>query len=222
MATLETLIARVKRIIQDPGFSDDEITEYLNEGLQKVAGGMRRPDSSTLTQPLPWLYEVDDVMTTTTYQVQLPTDYQRDVVAAIVDRSGYKVELSIYDSFQEFVSVYPGLNLAGDVNAIAVKGRYLCYQWVPATSTAITVHYHRYPEYMSQNTDEPDGLPDFLHIPILVNYACKEIFSIIEDGIDGSAFNTTKYTQRFWDAMLDLEAAIAAEAPPFSFFVKGS
>lgn len=211
---LDKLIQQVDRITQDNDFDSTTITDYLNRGMLEIAGGIRRADSSTITQPLPLLFTVGTVSTTDTYKVALPVDYHRDIVFA-VDYLGR--ELTIYDSFIEFMKVYPALNATGMVNALAIKGRDLYYQGIPDTVRVITLHYHRYPVDMVDGNDEPDGLPPNFH-NILVDYACKEFFSIIEDGIDGKAINTMKYEQRFQRGLEALEASIAAEAAPFSYF----
>lgn len=211
---LEVLTERVDKIVQDNDFDSDAIAVYLNRGMLEIAGGMKRPDSSVLTQPLPLLFTVGTVATTTTFKASLPVTYQRDLVFAI-DYLGR--ELSIYDSFVEFSKVYRLMNAVGAVNAVAVKGRDLYYQNIPAVSELIMVHFHRYPVDMVSSTDVPDGLPPSFH-DMLVSYACKEIYSIIEDGVDGKMVNTMKYEQKFQRSLDSLEASIAAEAAPFSFF----
>ena len=215
MATLASLTEEVKRIVSDKSFTDDDIMTYLNRGILEIAGGIKRLDSSTLTQPLPLLYTIGTVLTTPLATAALPTDYQRALVF-VSDKEGR--ELSIYDSFVEFVKTYPLLNAPGFLNAVGIKGKTLYYQNIPAVPEAVTIHYHRYPVDMVSGNDEPDGIPLELQSSLLVNYACMEIYTLKEEGIDGSMFNTQKYEKRFWDAMGALEASIAAEAPPFSFF----
>jgi hypothetical protein len=211
---LDELVERVTDIVQDDDFDEDVIITYLNRGMLEIAGGIRRPDSSVLTQPLPLLFTIGTVATTTTFKAILPATYQRDVVFAI-DSLGR--ELSIYDSFIEFSQTYGLMTAAGSLNAVAVKGRDLYYQNIPAVSELITIHYHRYPVDMVAGTDTPDGLPSNYH-DILVDYACREIYTLEEDGIDGNNFNTMKYEKRFQRVLDALEASIAAEAAPFRFF----
>lgn len=216
MATLSELRYEVSKIIQDSSFNDDTIDSYLNRGMLEIAGGIRRPDSSVITMPLPQLFEIGTITTTATFKTSLPVDYQRDVVMAI---DKYNRIIPIYDSFMEFARVYPGMIATGAINAIAVKGREIYYQGVPASPENITIHYHRYPVDMIGDNDEPDGIPKNLHIPLLVNFACKEIYSLIEDGMDGAMPNTAKYEAKFMAALDRLEASISADAEPFSFTV---
>jgi hypothetical protein len=211
---LDEMVERIVKIVQDDDFDEDTITAYLNRGMLVIAGGVRRPDSSVLTQPLPLLFTIGTVATTTTFKASLPATYQRDVVFAI-DSLGR--ELPIYDSFIEYSQTYGLMTSAGALNSVAIKGRDLYYQNIPAASELITIHFHRYPVDMVAGTDTPDGLPPNFH-EILVDYACREISTLKEDGIDGSNFNTMKYEQRFQRGLDALEASIAAEAAPFRFF----
>jgi len=212
--TLEELIERVKEAVEDDDF-DDRIIDWLNRGVLLIAGGIRRNDSSVLTQPLPGLYEIGTVSTSSTCKVDLPVDYQRDLVFA-VDAGGR--QLQINDSFIRFAQTYPAMNTVGTINELAVKGKVLYYQGIPEASEDITIHYHRYPVDMVAGSDEPEGIPEHLHDALLVSYACKEIFALKESGVDNSNFSTMKYEQKFSAALDALEASIAADAPPFSFF----
>jgi hypothetical protein len=210
---LDELIAQVDRVIQDDDFDGDVITTYLNRGMLEISGGIRRYDSSVLTQPLPELYVIGTVATTDVCKASLPVLYQRDVVMA-VDYLGR--ELTIYDSFTEFAKTYPLMTATGYINALAIKGRDLYYQNIPVVSELVTIHYHRYPEDMTIGSDSPDGLPVHFH-NILVDYVCKEFFNIIEDGLDGKNVNTSKYEIRFQKGIEALDASISADAPPFRF-----
>ena len=212
---LSEMVDRVDRIVDDDDFDEDEITKYLNRGILQVAGGIRRADSSVLTQPLPLLFKIGTVSTGSGNTVALPVDYQRDLVFAM-DSVGR--ELPIYDSFIKYMETYRNLTMPGILNGLAVKGRTLYYQFGPATPELITIHYHRYPVEMTQDTDVPDGIPSEFHESVVVNYALKEIYTIKEDGIDGNPLNTMKYEKRFQLGIDTLEAHIASDASTFSFF----
>lgn len=211
---LDTLVEQADKIIQDDDFDGDTITSYLNRGMLEIAGGIRRVDSSVLSQPLPELYVVGAVTTTDICKASLPILYQRDAVFA-VDSLGR--ELTIYDSFIEFAKTYPLMTSTGSLNALAIKGRDLYYQNIPLLPEIITIHYHRYPEDMTVGDDVPDGLPVHFH-NLLVDYVCKEFFNIIEDGINDKNVNSIKYEMRFQKGLDALDASIAADAPPFRFF----
>jgi len=75
----------------------------------------------------------------------------------------------------------------------------------------LTIHYFRLPVDMEDDDDTPDGIPTQFQKKLLVNYACKEIFSLIEDGIEGQQVNTAKHTGFFLSALRDLELSIPAD-----------
>jgi hypothetical protein len=210
---LSEMVDSVKAVIQDSFFDDDYIIGVINRGMLRVSGGMKRPDSFMTTQPLPDLYTIGTVVTTTTNKVILPTNYQRALVLA---SNAYRAQLQIYDSFQEFAMVYPQMDFTGPVYHLGVKGRYLYYQGIPTIPETITIHYHRYPAIMASDNDEPDGLPPGFHYQILVNFACAEIYRLKEDGIDGNDFNTQRYTNLLNLALIELDATLPADGQFFT------
>lgn len=211
---LSELVEAVVKVVQDDDFDEDFIIKLLNRGLLRIAGGMKRPDSFALTQPLPDLYTVATVATVTTANhVALPVNYQRALVLAC---NSLGSELCIHDSFQEFAKIFPLGNYPGAVYNIGVKGRSLYYYGVPPVAETLTIHYHRYPEEMSADNDEPDGLPPELHYSLLVSFACSEIERLKEDGIDGNSFNTKKHWDLLQLGLLELEASLPADGMVFT------
>ena len=207
------LIERVVRIVQDTDFDEDYIKDALNRAMLKIAGGILRPGSSILTQPLPELYTIGSSLTSTTSnKIPLPSDYQRGVIMAC---NSIGAEIQIYNSFQEFVQTYPLLNYTGQVSAIGIKGRDIYLAGIPATRETITFHYHRYPVDMTADADVPDGLPAEFHDSLLVNYVCRDIFRLKEDGIDGNDFNVQRYDKLFQEGLIELDASMPADGAMF-------
>lgn len=212
MATLAELIASVQEIIQDESYTDAAITSKLNANLQKIAGGIEK-DPGVLTLPLPELFASDTVTTSTSAAyVSLPSDYQRDVVQ-VVDSDG--VDIEIYESFQNFILDYAGLSSSGSVTAAAIKGRKLYYQGIPTAAETLTVYYHKTPDTMSLSTDEPEGLPAHLASDLLVYATARDIYMLIEDGVEGEGANTARYNAFFNGALTRLEASIPLDGTSF-------
>ena len=65
MTTLGELTAFVSKAIQDDSFTDADIKEYLNLGVQSIAGGMPSVLGSFITPPLPDLFSIGLVATDT-------------------------------------------------------------------------------------------------------------------------------------------------------------
>lgn len=205
---LAGLVKRVSDIVSDPDFDMSNVPELLNDAMHEIASGIQRPDSSILTLPLPWLYTIGTVTTlTTTHKVVLPTNYQRDLVFA---RDSNGNELTIHDAFQEFLQCYPALDESGDVNAIAVKGNYLYYQPIPTVASTITIHYYRQPTDMEDATDVPELPRQYRNL--LVYHVVKELYSRFDDGLGGSTAAVEKWTAKFFDLLMTMEASFPADS----------
>jgi hypothetical protein len=219
MTTLAELIEGVEEIVQDTSFTEASITAKLNRNLQKIAGGIEK-ETGVLTLPLPELFTTGTITTSTSLAyVAMPSDYQRDLVQ-LTDSDG--VDIEIYDSFQNFLLDYAGLALAGDVVAATIKGRNLYYQGIPTVADTLTVYYHKTPATMllaDKATDEPEGLPAHLAYDLLVYSTARDIYLLIEDGIEGEGANTAKYNALFNGALARLEATIPIDGS--SFFING-
>jgi hypothetical protein len=209
MANLSELIQRVELIVQDSSFTAVIIKGFLNEGVQKLAGGVVLPDGST-TPPLVDLSSDAQVETSTDLPyVALPSEsgntYHRGLFYVLSNSQDR--EIKIFDSWIKFLEKYrlvDGVGSPGDVEACCVRGQRLYYQCVPATADVLRLHFYRRPVDMSAMSDQPDGIPYHLHSNLLVNYACKEIYGLIEDGVDEKKINTRKYEDRFVSGCYEL------------------
>ncbi len=213
MATLDELNTLLASAIQDNTEFDETLrSSYLNRAVRTIAGGVLMPDRPVrLSPPLPDLYSSDTVSTSTNNPyVDLPSTFGRHLFFAAVG----DVSVTIFDMFSEFLRHYPSLSMTGTIVAVSSKAGRLYYQGKPSASTDITVHFHRLPVDMSDDEDEPDGIPLHLQESLIVNHAAMEIFNLLEDGIDGKNPNTAIYTSLFNKALLDLEAVVGVDQEP--------
>ena len=209
--TLQELINEVTNIVQDTAWSEATIKSKLNQALVVVATGVMLPGKYQLSPPLPDLYTSTDIDTVAGVATcNLPSDFNRDVIQ-VVNSNGDKIPIEV--SFRKFLSDYPGQE-SGSVFKAAVIGSKLAYRDVPATAEALTVHYYKMPTALVGYSDTPSCLPALLHRPLLVGYACKEIFGQIEDGIEGQKINTGYWTQEFQQGLLDLDVLIPHDGDP--------
>lgn len=213
MASLSDLVSRVSALIQDSTFSDDDIASALNRSLIRIAGGVMLPNGG-ISPPLPELYTTGAVTTdTAAAYVALPTSYQRDVV--MVYSSAQDVRLRLLPSFRFFLRQWEGgLDEGGSIIDVAVNGRNLWYQPVPSVADTLTVHFHRAPSTLSDDADEPEGIPAHLHYDLLVNDVCREIYESIEDGLDGRPVNTEKHLALFERALSALVFFVGNDGVP--------
>ena len=141
--------------------------------------------------------------------VALPSDYGRGLFLIASESQGNQLEL--YPSYHKFLKKYPLLDEDGYVDAVAVKGNFLYYQPMPSTAKVLTLHYYRKPTDMSATDSTPDGIPSHLQERLLVNYAAKEIYSMVEEAVKGKTSKADKYEEKFQKAMADLIAHIGTE-----------
>ena len=208
MTTLSALIEIVETIIQDTSL-ESLIPTFLNQGQLEIAGGMDSAFGDFITPPLPKLLTIGTVATATdAAYVAMPTTFQRDLVFAAGSNN---VGIDIGNSWVEFMESNPLLTRSGSIYEVIEQGDNLYYQGIPTTSETVTVHFYRKPVDMSGDDDTPDGVPDQLQIPLLVNYVCRELFSMIEDGTEGPQVNTLKHTALFQKALRTLEMSIPSD-----------
>ena len=208
MTTLSALIEIVETIIQDTSL-ESLIPTFLNQGQLEIAGGMDSAFGDFITPPLPKLLTIGTVATATdAAYVAMPTTFQRDLVFAAGSNN---VEIDIGNSWVEFMESNPLLSRSGSIYEVIEQGDNLYYQGIPTTSETVTVHFYRKPVDMSGDDAVPDGIPASLQIPLLVNYACKELFNLIEDGIEDPQTNTRKHEALFARALKTLELSIPAD-----------
>lgn len=203
------LIANVSKKV-GASFSPVEILAMLNEGLQEVAAGGARPYGLPPVAPLPELLKVETVTVAAgTNTVAMPSTYQRGLIT-VFDSSGDKVKL--YDSFRGFLERYPALDEDGDIESVSLKGRTFYVQGMPSSDAPLTLHFHRYPlPLVEESSSVPEGIPPHLHKKLLYNFACKEAFSVMERGEEGSMPNTAFHTREYGAALTELETFIGPE-----------
>jgi hypothetical protein len=208
MATLSELRMLVIDIIQDFSFVNSEIDKYLNRGINEIAGGVPSTLGDFITPPLPNLFKIDTVETSTLVAfVSMPATFQRNLQFA-TNSNG--IEIDIYNSMIEFAEDYPLLNGSGSVEAVIEQGGNLYYQKIPTAAATLTLHFYRASVEMSAGSDTPDGIPSHLQEPLLVNYVCWKIFEI--KGIKNNDANITYHKTLFDRALRILELSVPVDA----------
>lgn len=217
MATASQLIAEVRRIIRDDSYSAEAILGFLNQGILEVAGWDNDNPAFGLVGNilLPALESSATAATSTiTDHVALPATYLKDLYAVTFPGQTRKVE--VLSNMRVFLESWDyDLTREGPVEEVVVHGLDLYYQPIPATATILTLYFHAKPTLLvnydpsgDDTDDTPSCIPDQFHRSLLVNYAAKEIFNEIEDGIDGQKANFPIYEGRFQAALAKLHASI--------------
>jgi hypothetical protein len=220
MSSLTELVSAIQKLVQDTAFGDDEIVSRINDAVQGIAAGLRMPNGQT-SPPLPDLFKLGTVATTTAAFTSLPSDYQRGVTA-IYDSSGYRIPSPQggYYSFNQFMKGVARLSLdeSGSVYRVCVKGTKLYYQGIPSAETTLGVHYYRQPDILALDGDTPDGIPAHLHMRLVKHKVLAEVFAeALEDGQDNMGVAAKYHNIKFYEAMTDLIDFIGIDEGP-SFY----
>jgi hypothetical protein len=188
----ELLIQRVARVIQDASFSDDDILAYINEGLAAVSGEV----------PLPALEVETEVATDPLADnIALPTDFQTHL--RFVYSQTRRRQVRILSNLVRLREVSPAIE-GGLVRRVAVSGGRLFYAPTPAEAEPLDLIYHAKPTPYEGLDDETDYIPVHIGHRILQAYACKEIYELIEDGVEGQKINTAKWEQKYVQQLQEL------------------
>lgn len=199
--TAEKINNEVKKIVQDASFDVLDTISYINKALKEISGLIL----------LPKLLEVETTVVTVvdTAYASLPDNFQRNLHYCYSNTTNRKIR--IYNDVRLLYRQFSRLDLGGQVVGVAVKGRSLYYQRIPASVETLRIHYYKYPTVITDETDQPDCLPEFLVRPLLVNYVAKEIFSLIYEGdIDGQKI-TAMYEGKYVEAMAELNRYVGPE-----------
>lgn len=198
--TVEDLYNEADNIVQDSSYDIDDYKTLFNDGLKEIAGRVLLPDLET----------DEEVSTNASYSyIQLPSDYQRNLFYCHNVTRHRKVK--VYDSLRLLIRHFSHLEQNGPVFGVAVRGRYLYYQKIPSNSETLRIFYYKYPSVLTNEQSTPECLPEHLAKDLLVYYACKKLFSRIEDAIDDPKTNTKLYEALFEQKIQELKDFIGPE-----------
>lgn len=192
--TLAGLVDEVAGIVGDPGVSEEEIARALARGLFAVAGRTRLPRLAAEAR-LPFGPGQGDAT--------LPADLQHGPFAAFLHPGRGRVRL-LPDLAALRRTVRYGAR--GRVRVAAVGMGRLFVRPAPEAAVEIELGYFRLPDPLAGPGDRPDCLPPHLAGPLLVNFACRELFERLEEGTDGRKVQATAYVRRYEAALEELIA----------------
>ena len=116
-------------------------------------------------------------------------------------------------TLEQLLKMYPSMVEAGDVEYVAAEGDTLYYQSIPAAVTPLTILHRRKPVAMVNDSDEPEGIPEHLHLEVIVPKVAIRGFDRIEDGIEGKKVNTIAQSIRYKQGLHSLMCWVAKRSP---------
>ena len=193
--TVARLVAEVAGIVADPGIGEADIVRCLDRGLLAVAGAARLPDLAT--EELLSLEPGQDC-------VPVPADWQHGPTHAFLLPGRDRIR--VLPNLAALRLRSAGRPRRGRICALAPSGGQLHVWPVPECPCSLLVGYFRLPDPLTGAPDKPLCLPPHLVGPLLVNYACRELFERLEEGVGDRKVQTTAYARRFDDALAELLA----------------
>lgn len=200
MPTLSEIRNRITGIIQDERYGPEDIDSYINEGIDTIAQLVLLPalesSGSVVTEA--------DVPT-----VAIPVSWNYDRNLYSVVSTNTEDDIKIYSSLALLLRDYPDYAVSlesGDVKAITIRAGSLIYYPIPTTVDTLVCGFYQKPTHLSLDGDTPSCIPDFLQYKLLVSFVCKEIYALIEDGVDGVKVNTDKHLMMFEQGIAQLSS----------------
>lgn len=99
-------------------------------------------------------------------------------------------EITRYNNLEELIREFPTLDEVGDIEGVTLEGTVLWYQKIPSAATTLTCIGYNSPVTLSNDTDTPDCIPEYLHRGLIVNKTAMLCYNIIEDGMEAEKVNT--------------------------------
>jgi hypothetical protein len=115
----------------------------------------------------------------------------------------------------------PKVTEQGDIEAVALEGTVLHYRRLPIDPQDLDLTYYAKPEPLTASeSSKPICIPEPLHYQLLVNLVLWDLYSEIEDGIEGQKVNTEYHAGQFATAMQTLmsEAYYPDASQPRRYF----
>lgn len=195
-----TIISLVSDVVQDSSYSDDDILGYINKGILEISGRIDIPELRT-----------SDTVTagTTDNYVSLPSNYQKKCSAVIhvADERRIDKPNELYNYHRFIVRNPVPSGTGGSVSDVAIRGNTLFFDPVPSSEETLRLEYMRKPATLTNDgssTDEVEAIPPHLQQALLVPFAAKEIFNLIEDGIEGRKVNYESNLAAYMQALGEL------------------
>ena len=191
--TLARLVAEVAAIVADPGVAETDIVRCLDRGLLCVAGASRLPELATEA--------ILELAPGQPFAV-LPADWQHGPTHAFLLPGRQRLRLL---PGLAALRIHTARRLArGRIRYVAPAGGRLYLQPVPEAACSLEVGYFRLPQPLAGAADKPLCLPPDLVAPLLVNFACRDLFERLEEGPAERKVQTTAYGRRFDAALAEL------------------
>lgn len=176
----------IENLIQDSSFDSDALDGYIEQcilyaGAQVDIPALKRIDT------------VDTVLSQAYVALTGLTGGFSGKLRRVKNATG--TNMTISSNLELLMDLYPTMDEAGDVEAVALEGSTLWYQDIPAAVETLTVLYYRDPAVPSTDGDSPSDFPAHLHRQLFVHGTAWIVFDQIEDDVEEAKVNANS---QFW------------------------
>lgn len=198
MATVETVTDNIIKLVQDDGYTSDDIVAMINRCLKYIS-------TQVLLKSLETVDNMD--ILSSTYQVDIPESisFNRNLFDCETPDT---TEVQILTSIEHLNRVYPNFRTEETVGAIEyalVHKNQLIYYPIPSEDQTVSIGFFKTMPEVTDTTELTDILPLGLDEDLIENYVAYKIYNRVEDSVDGVKVNANSYLKKFEDAMAKLE-----------------
>ncbi|HBA73417.1 MAG TPA: hypothetical protein DCZ63_14875 [Geobacter sp.] len=208
MATAEILLARAHKKIDEPDYDDDDVLDFLNEGLLLATNRLYFPGLQASAS-------VNSVLTGNT--VALPTNYQKGLFAARLPNGA---SLTVKSNLGQILDASgAGYETAGTITMVCEHGVLLAYDRIQTPVTAIKLFYYRKPAAITAETLVLDGITPAVLERIekaIVHFAAYSAADIQENGIVklGANHHLKKFNDLIEEVRGTMTVGVSLPPPP--------
>lgn len=193
--TAARLAEEVVETVRDPAVSAPAVIGLFDRALLEIAGRLPLPALATRRRL---------TVAAGCEAVKLPADFHRGPLAVFLAAGGGRL---ILEPDLSALLSRPGPASGRPLRA-ALQGGRLVLRPAPRVPVELELLYQRLPEPLAAPWAKPECLPPHLWATLLVSFACREILSRIEEGLDGRQPGAARHGARFEAAMAGLAALI--------------
>lgn len=176
----------IENLIQDSSFSTDTLNDYIEQAIIYAGAQVDIPS-------LKGISTVDTILDQAYASLSDLTGGFSGKLKRVKNADGNNIE--IFSDLALLMDEYDTMDKAGDVEAVALEGSTLWYQFIPAVAETLTCLHYKNPTTLSADTESPSDFPTHLHRQLFVHGSAWIIYDQIEDGIEEEKVNTKG---QFW------------------------
>jgi hypothetical protein len=197
---VDPIAAEIESTVQDAQYNAAWAITKFNEAMNAIALVCRIPGLQA-SAPL--------TLGVGTSSIAMPKTYLRELY--MVTTPTYPQGILIAPNLKEF-RANTVAEAEGPIEMCVAENKIFYYNPKPLEEEIATLYFYGSPKELAAGDSFPDYIPPFLQKELFLNYALKEAYLKIEDGIDGVMFNTQKYAG-LSNAAIEMLKAFYPEAP---------